>query len=235
MKEKGKYIGINQRVPLKVLNNGIIRLLDSNILSVEEFKHDMYEFTKGENRVRKGSKYAFQILSRPEIMKTVKTKFNSESFNLLSYSDKQALVLCLVAITFPITYDLLLSLSTAFKVQPQINRALINFKMSALYGSNRTLDIALDALIPMIIEMGTIKRTRISIYEIEQKKVIGNPFISELLIYTDIKLSSSKTILVEDLQVRPWYMYFLPEINIEKLTILKHSESRLGGGYLGIK
>jgi len=232
---KGKYIGINQRVPFKVLNNGIIRLLDSGELSLEELKKDMREYTKGENRVKKASKYAFQILSRPEIMKTIKTKFNRESYNLLSHSDRQALIICLVALTFPITYDMLISISAAFKVQPQINRALINSKTSALYGSNRTLDIAIDALIPMIIELGTIRRVKVSIYEIEERKTIKNPFISEVLIYTDIKLSGSKTILLEDLQVRPWYMYYSPEININKLTILKHSESRLGGGYIGLK
>lgn len=235
MKEKGRYIGLNQRVPFKLLNDGLTRLLDNQELSLEELKYNMFEYTKGENRAAKGSKYAYQILTRPVIMKSIKNKFDAESYNFLTQSDKQAMMLCLVAITFPITYDLLVLLSTAFKVQPQVNRALINSKMSAIYGSNRTLDIALDALIPMIIEMSTIKRTRISIYEIEEKKVIGNPFIAELFIYTDIKLSSSKTILVEDLQVRPWYMYFTPELNIDKLTILKHSESRLGGGYLAIK
>jgi hypothetical protein len=235
MKEKGKYIGINQRVPFKLLNDGLTRLLDKKVLSMEEFKHNMFEYTTGENRATKGSKYAYQILSRPVIIKSIQDKFNAESYNFLSQSDKQVLILCLVAITFPITYDLLISLGSAFKVQHQINRALINSKLSAVYGSNRTLDIAIDSIIPMVIELGTIKRTRISIYEIEENKTIKNPLISELFIYTDIKLSGSKTILFEDLQVRPWYMYYSPEININKLTILKHSESRLGGGYLAIK
>jgi len=232
---KGKYIGINQNVPFKVLNNGLIRLLNSGVLSSEDLKQDMREFTKGENRINKAAQYAYQILSRPVIIKNVQSRFDVESYNLLSHSHKQALILCLMALTFPITYDMLVSISTAFKVQPQINRSLINSKMSALYGSNRTLDIAIDALIPMIIELGTIKRTKRSIYEIEDIKSIKNPFISELLIYTDIKLSGSKTILLEDLQVRPWYMYFAPEVNISRLTILKHSESRLGGGYIGIR
>lgn len=235
IKEKGKFIGINQRVPLKALNNGIIRLLDTNIISPEDIKHDILEYTRGKNRAEKASKYAFQILSRPAILPSIRSKFNSESYNLLPSSDQHALILCLTALTFPVIYDLLLFLGSSFKVQKQINRKSINLKMSSLYGSNRTLYIALDALIPMVIELGVIKRTKISIYEIMDNNVIMNPFISELLIYTDIKLSDSKTILVEDLQIRPWYMYFLPKININNLTILKHLESRLGGGYLAIK
>lgn len=235
MKEKGKFIGINQRVPLKALNNGIIRLLDANIISLDEFKHDILEYTKGENRAKKASQYAYHILSRPPIIKNIRSIFNSDSYNLLPNSDRQALILCLVALTFPLTYDLLVYMGSSFKVQKQVNRTSMNLKMSSLYGSNRSLYNAMDAVIPMIIELGTIKRTKISIYEIEDSKTIRNPFISEMLIYTDIKLSESKTILVEDLQVRPWYMYYSPEININKLTILKHSDSRLGGGYLAIK
>jgi hypothetical protein len=107
--------------------------------------------------------------------------------------------------------------------------------MSAIYGSNRTLDIAIDALIPMIIELNTVKRTKVSIYELEAKKAIKNPFISELYIYTDIKLSGSKTILLDDLQFRPWFMYFAPALNLNKMSILKHSEGRVGGGYVGIR
>ena len=44
----------------------------------------------------------------------------------------------------------LVALAAGFKVQNQINKAFINQKVAAIYGSNRTMDIALDALLPMI-------------------------------------------------------------------------------------
>lgn len=235
MKEKGKYIGINQRIPFKVLNDGIIRLLQSGEVSLNEFRQDMSQYTKGVNRINKAAIYAKRTLSRPEIIKTILSKFNPESYNLLPETDRKVMVLCLLALTYPITYDMLVSLSAVFKVQPNVNRATIDSKMSALYGSNRTLDIAIKAVIPMIIELGTIKRTKISIYEIEARNAIKNPFISELYIYTDIKLSGSKTILLDDLQFRPWFIYYEPVLNLNKMTILKHSEGRVGGGYVGIK
>ena len=235
MKEKGKYIGINQRIPFKVLNDGIIRLLQSGENTLNDFRQDMSQYSKGVNRIEKASKYAIQTLSRPTIIKTIQSKFDPETFNLLSETDRKAMVLCLLALTYPITYDMLVSLSAIFKVQPQVNRSTINSKMSAHYGSNRTLDIAIDALIPMIIELNTIKRTKVSIYELEARKTIKNPFISELYIYTDIKLSGSKTILFDDLQFRPWFMYFAPALNLNKMSILKHSEGRVGGGYVGIR
>lgn len=235
IKEKGKYIGINQRIPFNVLNDGIIRLLKSGEVTLNDFRQDMGQYSKGVNRIEKASKYAMQTLSRPAIIKTIQSKFNPESFNLLSDTDRKAMVLCLLALTYPITYDMLVSMSAIFKVQSQINRSTINSKMSSIYGSNRTLDIAIDALIPMIIELSTVRRSKVSIYEIEAKKAIKNPFISELYIYTDIKLSGSKTILLEDLQFRPWFMYFEPVLNLNKMTILKHSEGRVGGGYVGVR
>jgi hypothetical protein len=235
MKGKRKFIGINQRIPFKVLNDGIIRLLQSGEVSLDEFRQDMGQYSKGKNRIKKASKYAMQTISRPAIIKTIQSKFDAETFNHISEADRKAMILCLLALTYPIIYDMLVSLSSVFKVQPHVNRSTINSKMSALYGSNRTLDIAIDAVIPMIIELGTIKRTKVSIYEIEAKKPIKNPFISELYIYTDIKLSGSKTILPDDLQFRPWYMYFEPVLNLNKMTILNHSEGRVGGGYVGVK
>ncbi len=233
--EKRKYIGINQRIPIRVLNDGIIRLLQSGEVLLEDFKQDMREYSSGENRIHKASKYAMQILSSPIVIKTIQSKFNPESYNLISESDRKALILCLLALTYPITYDMLISLSSVFKVQKQVNRSIINSKMSSLFGSNRTLDIAIDALIPMIIELSTIKRAKVSIYEVETKKVIKNPFISEFYIYTDIMLSGSKTILLDDLKFRPWFVFFEPVLNLNKMTILKHSEGRVGGGYIGVK
>jgi len=235
MKEKSKYIGINQRLPFNVLNNGMIRLLQSGEVSLDEFRQDMSQYTKGINRIEKASKFAKQTLSRPTVIKTIQSKFTHESYNMLSETDRKAMILCLLALTYPITYDMLISLSTIFKVQPQVNRSTINAKMSAIYGSNRTLDIALDALIPMIIELGTIRRAKVSIYEFGARETIKNPFISELFVYTDIKLSGSKTILLDDLKIRPWYMYFEPGLNLSKMTILKHSEGRIGGGYVGVR
>ena len=64
MKEKGKYIGINQRIPFNVLNDGIIRLLKSGEVTLNDFRQDMGQYSKGANRIEKASKYAMQTLSQ---------------------------------------------------------------------------------------------------------------------------------------------------------------------------
>ena len=106
----------------------------------------------------------------------------------------------------------------------------------SIYGSNRTVDIAIDALLPMIIELNTIKRDKVSLYSLASKLVIANKFVSDLVIYTDIKLSGSKSILMEDLNYKPWYSYFdfssITLIQFDQLVSKK--DSAVGRGYLTI-
>jgi hypothetical protein len=232
----GKFIGINQRVPFNVLDTAILQYLESGTINKNDILAHMKEFTKGENRAMKATKYAVQILTRQsKVLNELKKKVDHETYLKMRTSDRKALVLCLVSLTYPITYDLLVALAAGFKVQNQINKAFINQKVAAIYGSNRTMDIALDALLPMIIELDTVKRDKISLYSKAERAVITNPFIQELITYTDIKLSGSKSILLEDVSHRPWYMYFeVKPIKEQKHTLLKYSEGVVGGGYLTI-
>lgn len=236
MKGTGKYIGINQRVPFDVLDTGLYSFLLDQTIDKESIIAHMREFTKGENRVLKAAQYVVRILSRQEkYILELNKSIGAEAYLKLPVADRKAIILSLLALTYPITYDLLIALASGFKVQPQINRQFINQKMAALYGSNRTLDVALDALVPMIIELGTVERVKISLYSLSEKSFITHPAIKELIILTDIKLSGSKSILVDDLQYRPWYMFF--EISLGKqlkFSLIKYSESRIGQGYLTI-
>ena len=228
-----KHIIINQRIPVKVLNDGLSMLFKKDALLLDDLKVHLHEYFQGENRITKAAQYSMHILSRPKILPSLRTAFNIDTYNLLSDFERNAIILNLIAQTYPIAYDLLIIMGKIFKVQKEINRATITTHMSSIYGNNRSLYNALDALLPMLIELKLIKRARVSIYEIEARRAVKNPFISELYIYTDIKLSGSKTILLDDLQFRPGVMYFEPVLNLKKMSILKHSEGRVGGGYVG--
>lgn len=236
MRSTGKYIGINQRVPFDVLDTGLYRFLLDHSVDKESIIAHMREFTKGENRVSKAAQYVVQILSRQEkYILELNKSIGAEAYLKLPVTDRKAIILSLVALTYPITYDLLIALASGFKVQPQINRQFINQKMAALYGSNRTLAVALDALVPMIIELDAVERIKISLYSLSEKTAISHPAIRELIIFTDIKLSGSKSILVDDLQHRPWYMFFDITLGKQlKFSLIKHAESRMGQGYLTI-
>jgi len=236
MKTTGKYIGINQRIPFDVLDAALYRLLRDQTIDKNLIISHIKEFTKGENRALKAVQYTVRILScQKNCICELNKSISAEAYLKLPLADRKAIVLPLAALTYPIFYDLLIALATGFKVQSQINRQFINLKMASIYGSNRTLDIALDALIPMIIELNTIERVKISLYTLAKKSLISYPAITELIIYTDIKLSGSKSILVDDLLYRPWYIFF--EFAIGKknsYTLFKYDESRIGQGYLTI-
>lgn len=234
MKGAGKYIGINQRVPFEVLDTGLYRFLLDHTIDKESIVAHMREFTKGENRVLKAGQYAVQILSRQEkYILELKKSIGADAYLKLPVTDRKAIILSLVALTYPITYDLLIALASGFKVQPQINRQFINQKMSALYGSNRSVYNAMDAVIPMVIELGAVERVKISLYSLSERTYIKQPFIKELIIFTDIKLSGSKSILADDIQHRPWYMFFDVTLGKQpKFSLIKHAECRIGQGYL---
>jgi hypothetical protein len=92
-------------------------------------------------------------------------------------------------------------------------------------------------LLPMIIELNTIKRDKVSLYSTGSKLVVTNRFITELVVWTDIILSSSKSTLIEDLGYKPWYLYF--DISIFKPEnynlLISNKDSAVGKGYLTLK
>lgn len=237
MSSKGKYIGINQRIPFEVLDSAIHYYYENGVVDKNYVFQRMQEFTSGTNRANKATSYVVQIISRQGKLLDQFIKGNtSYPYSSLRLDERKAMCLCLISLTYPITYDLLNALSQGLKVQSQINKKFISEKVMSIYGSNRTVDIAIDALIPMIIELNTIKRDMVSIYSVGSKLVISNKIVSEFIVYTDIKLSGSKSILIDELTYKPWYSYFeisnLTNINFNQL--LSKKDSAVGKGYLTI-
>jgi hypothetical protein len=237
MNSKTKYIGINQRIPFEVLDSAIFYFLENEVIDKKYINQSMKQFTSGTNRANKASNYVAQILKRQShILDILKNRLKGILYTTLRLEDRKAFCLCLISLTYPITYDLLVALAQSLKIQKQVNKRLITEKITSIYGSNRTVDIAIDALLPIIIELGPILRTKVSLYSMGSKLIVRNNFISELIIYTDVKLSGSKSILIEDLNFKPWYSYFdIFSIKTEKLSsLIKKKESAIGKGYLTI-
>jgi hypothetical protein len=237
MNRKGKYIGLNQRIPFDVLDSAIQFYLENSFVDKKNIFQRMQDFTSGINRANKATSYVVQIISRQsKLLAQLNRENNKSLYGSLRLDDRKALCLCLISLTYPITHDLLIALSQGLKVQSQINKKFISEKVMSIYGSNRTVDIAIDALLPMIIELNAIKRDKVSIYSLSTKLVITNKFVMELIIYTDIKLSGSKSILVDDLAFKPWYAYFdNSALIIDKFNILiTKKDSAVGKGYITI-
>ena len=237
MKTKGKYIGLNQRIPFDVLDFAINMYIEQGVIDRELILNRIKETTTGENRARKATAYVAQILSRQKrLLDLLEKQLNGSSYTTWRTEDRKTLVLCLISLTYPIMYDLLVAMSQGFKVQQQINKKFICEKLMSIYGSNRTVDIAIDALLPMIIELKTTNRDKISIYSKAPKLAVNNLFAYEVVIYTDIKLSGSKSILYSEIKHRPWYDYFdfSPLYSAPTSILILKKDSSIGEGYLTI-
>ena len=233
---EGKFIGINQRVPFRVLDQGLFRFLQQGQLHRSDVLSDMLEVTGGRNRASKAAGYAVTVLSRPQApLEELKAQLSAEDYMNLPDQERKVILMALLACTYPVAYDLMVILGSGFKVQPKINRAWINQKMAALYGSNRTLDIALDALLPMLIELGVMQREKTGIYAACPPYVPRLSISSVLYIYADLHCSGSKSILLDDLQSRPWYRFCTVRFDVQAARyVLRLVEGSVGGGYVGL-
>jgi hypothetical protein len=229
-----KFIGINQRVPFNVLDESLKQYLYSGEIKPEDILVRMLNVTAGKNRAKKATMYANQILTRPKkILSFIDKSIGVSIYEKLPERDRKAVILCLVANTFPIAYELLIAIATVLKVQAKVSRAFINQKMSTIYGSNRTLDIGIDALMPMLIELGTLDRVKIGVYKVGSQIMITHPAVAELYVATDITLSGSKSIALDETSHRPWF--FFNQVKLPKDTkfkLLKITEGAIGGGYV---
>ena len=237
MNSKGKYIGISNRIPLVVLEYALGDYISTGKVDSHDYLKYILEFTKGENRAKKTLSHLVSIINKNSILLKSLSKQLKGNFQNLSDNDRKAVMICLFALTFPIANEILIAFSVSFKVQDLISKRVILEKMGAMYGSNRSMHIGVDESIPFFLECGILKRQKIGIYAKGINLKITNSFVTEMIIYANIKLSASKSILVDELSFKPWYSYFdisnLSSDNFNQLLAKK--DSAVGMGYLTIK
>ena len=233
---KKKYVGINQRIPFEVLERAIDKYLSSGTLDKKDILAGIKSVTLGTNRANKAAMYARQIIKRQiKVLNQVSEQHSSlKSFRS---DEKKALCLCLICLTYPITYELLVAMAQGLKVQDVVNKEFMTSKVSALYGSNRTVDIAMDAIIPMLVELGVIERKKRGFYSLGKKLVIKKPILFEVLALTDAVAQGTKSLLLDNLEQKPWYTYFDIDINdLDKPSVMfERKDSHTGKGYLMVK
>lgn len=237
MNSKGKYIGVESRVQYDILEAVVYDNLYNGTLDKEKCLSHIKQYTKGVNRAGKILKHVTVLLAKNAALFAILSKqMTANEFTQLNISDRKAIILCLFCKSFPITYDMLIGLAQAFKVQKIVSKEVLVQKIGAIYGSNRAMHIAVTEIIPLLIECGIIVRIKVGIYSFSSKLIITSKFVSELIIYTDIKLSGSKSILIDELNFKPWYSYFeLSNLSIANFNqLVSKKDSAVGKGYLTI-
>jgi hypothetical protein len=161
----------------------------------------------------------------------IRESIGSERFNKLKKADRSALILALIAEAYPIFADIIVILSKVFRVQELVSRGYIAQKIRDLYGSNKTLDIALDAAFPMLIDIGVITREKIGLYRGVPGVDISDEKVSELFVASGIRLSGGKHISLEEFEYRDWHFFFKPKMppyKDQSLLIVKATGSKQG-------
>ncbi|MCS6905055.1 MAG: hypothetical protein RML72_06185 [Bacteroidia bacterium] len=204
------YIGINQKVNIQLLEDLLFSYWQNGELNKEELAFGLQRSINGINRRIKAQQTIQQIFKRQQyLLNFLRKKIRPQYFDYLAVSEKHAIILALLALTYPIFYHTLCILAPVFKIQPIVRRALVVDRLSALYGSNSTFFNALAAIFPMLQELGILQKgNKPGLYQSCPPLFIKNPYIAQLIIYVELKLCETSSITYEDIRKKYWFYFF---------------------------
>lgn len=213
MGEKTRFVGINQRVPIKLIDKYLATYIQTGFIDRDALKAEMTLVYEGKNRAGKGALFAWRILTHDEVsLSFVRKSIGSTRYNKLKKTDRAALILAIVAGAYPIFADVLGILAKVYRVQDLVSRGYVTQKVGDLYGSNKTLEIALDAVFPMLVDLGVITREKIGVYRAVSGIEIVDEKVAELFVASGIRLSGGKHISLDDFDYRDWHFFFKPTV-----------------------
>lgn len=235
MQSKRKYIGIESRVQFDLLETALVESLLHGTLNKDQFALRIRQVNKGENRCKKILKHISVFLDKNEkVLQQIRASITAQGYYQLTPAERKALILSMFCCAYPIAYDILCGFAQTFKVQDTVSKSVILQKIYTSYGSNRAANIAITESIPLILECGLLHRVKTGIYSMGNRLSISNKLIAECIIFTDIRCSGSKSILIQDINFKPWFAYFnLPTIDLShETTLLSQKSGLIGDGYL---
>lgn len=159
-----KVIGINQRIPLQILEMALRSYLNGDYSEdyiLEQLRLDF----DGENRIKKALVIVNKIVRNNPIITEIENKKESVLVALKRENDKNLILTSLSCTAFPYFYEVLKEFARYLKVQDVVNTDLIRKTIASRYGSNRSMENGLYCVIPMLVEAKIIKRPKSGIYE----------------------------------------------------------------------
>jgi len=157
-------IGINQRIPIGIIELAIKAVLDDRYDDEYAAELARMEFS-GENRIKKTVKVINRIVKTNVLMPYLVENTGKVRQALKNPDDRGMICISLVNAAYPFCYDVTAVLGRYFHAQKEIGTPLITSKLSAKYGTNRSLPNGLYCILPMLIEAGFITRPRPGFYQ----------------------------------------------------------------------
>lgn len=214
MTDDKKKIGIEQFIPFDLLNETLFEYLSTKEIDKAALFQKILGYNKGENRAKKATNSIYSTITKSSVIKRAILKnLPAVSYEKLSVAEKNVIAMSLVCVRFPFVFETLAAFGKLFGVQERVNRQYIKQTLADIYGSNRSLDIALDAALRMIVDFGFIKRVKQGLFDKGASSSLGD-FAKETWVATFFELNGRKTISVSDLRYEPVLSY-LSDISID--------------------
>jgi hypothetical protein len=233
---KNKVLGISQPIPYCVLEEAVYDYLKSGNVDRDKIIHNLGEYFRGKISIQNAAITVNKIVSaNAAILAKIKKDIDGDTYINLPEGERKLLVICLIALTYPVFYEIMKVLGVGFKVQQKLSKVIVEQKLTALYGSNRAVYNAISSVLQMLKKYGILSSEKVGIYSLLSPVHSQIPLLCELCVYTDIKLSESNSILLEETEVRPFYMFI--DIALPKpadFRLLKFSEGIIGRGYITV-
>ena len=158
-------IGINQRIPIEAIELAIKAVLNGSYDNDYAAELARMEYS-GENRIKKAVNIISRLSKNNTLMSFLQEN-QSKVKTALKYSDDKGLIcISMVNTAYPFCYDVTTVLGRYFHAQKEVATTLLTSKLSATYGTNRSLPNGLYCILPMLIEAGFITRPRAGVYQI---------------------------------------------------------------------
>ena len=156
-------IGINQRIPIETIEVAIKAVLENRYDNDYAAELARMEYS-GENRIKKAVNIINRLTKNNVLMPFLKENERKVKMALKNPNDRGMICIALVNAAYPFCYDVTALLGKYFHAQKEIGSPLITSKLSAKYGTNRSLPNGLYCILPMLIEAGFINRLHAGTY-----------------------------------------------------------------------
>jgi len=158
-------IAIEKRVSMSTVDLALRAALNNEL--TDDYVRELAAVEcSGANRMKKVAALLRRLVVRNPLLPTLVEQKDAVISMLDSNVDRPLLFAALMSSSYSIFYDTLRIAGKYFHAQNDITRPLMLTKLSDKYGSNRSLDVAYDCIMPMLLDAGLIHRKSQAVYNI---------------------------------------------------------------------
>ncbi|MFZ4413820.1 MAG: hypothetical protein ACOYOV_12120 [Bacteroidales bacterium] len=201
-----KSIDINQRIPLETLYAALESYLNGSYSDEYILEQLSLEFD-GENRLKKALRIVNKIIQKNPLNNFLDANCVELKNAIKKKTDRNIILISLLNIAFPFSFDILKIFGKFFLVQEIINRETITRSISNIYGGNRSTANAIDSVVPMLIEAEFFTRLKPGVYQIKDKFNITSSVTKQIYIES-FKFNNALEVL-QEYQLRDPYFLFI--------------------------